>query len=156
MVENRHGTVTWSNVEAVGLLYASQIPEAARTFLAMPLFSWFTSTSSKSSATAASARPKQPRKFAAAEIVPCSEGSCNAARETAGTRFLATRVPMLPLQDCDRSICNCTYRRHADRRNLVRRAADLGAAVSSNTLHQAGDHRSAASRGRRSTDPGRR
>jgi len=50
---------------------------------------------------------------------------CTAAEDAAGTRFLATEAPMLPLPNCDRGEhCECRYRHFADRRRGPRRKAD--------------------------------
>lgn len=79
-------------------------------------------TASKPAATVAA---KPVPRFDAVEVVPAAYGACAAVREIAGQRFLGNRVPKLPLPDCDRSKCECSYRRHKDRRAGQRRAADL-------------------------------
>lgn len=116
----------------------------------MGLFSWFTRAKSTGSAAAGPGRRQPLPDYRAVEVVPCSEGTCNAVRAIAGNRFLTKDVPKLPLRECDRPNCNCTYRRHADRRKGFRRAADLGADISSTTLRQKADRR--RSPGRRATD----
>lgn len=67
---------------------------------------------------------KQPNKFAAAELQPGLE-SCEAARQLAGKRLLATDAPMLPLDGCTER-CRCAYKRYTDRRQEARRTADYG------------------------------
>ena len=43
--------------------------------------------------------------------------SCEAAREFEGIRFLSSEAPMLPLDRCTQSTCQCRYVHHDDRRN---------------------------------------
>lgn len=43
--------------------------------------------------------------------------ACAAAKELAGTRFLATEAPILPLPECDSSGCKCRFVHHPDRRS---------------------------------------
>jgi len=43
--------------------------------------------------------------------------ACAAAKELAGTRFLATEAPNLPLAKCDSSSCKCRFVHHQDRRS---------------------------------------
>jgi len=51
--------------------------------------------------------------------------ACRAAEEAAGTRYLATDAPLLPLRNCDRSEhCECRYRHYPDRRAGPRRKSD--------------------------------
>lgn len=119
----------------------------------MGVFSWLSQAGTKDTAAPRSERAKPVQTYRAAEVVPCSAGSCHAARSVEGKRFLEREVPMLPLRDCDRPDCECTYRRHPDRRAVHRRAADLGGDLSSTTLRQRADRRSHDARGRRATDP---
>jgi hypothetical protein len=42
--------------------------------------------------------------------------SCEAARDAEGTRFLSIDAPMLPLEGCTQSTCQCRYVHHDDRR----------------------------------------
>lgn len=113
----------------------------------MGIFDWLTGGGAKNPPQR---RDPQPRtQFRAAEVIPCSAGSCNAVRAIAGTRFLEQKVPKLPLRECDRPACNCTYRRHPDRRSKVRRAADLDGAVAGRSIGEARDRRDHAAHGRR-------
>ena len=119
----------------------------------MGWFSWFSREESRGSDSSGSASAK-PRKFAAAAIVPGSDACCNAVREIAWKRFLANQVPMIPLRDCGRPSCSCTYRRYPDRRQENRRAAaeNIGTTGSNRMIRQQGDRRSLTSPGRRATD----
>lgn len=94
----------------------------------------------------------KPRSYSAAEVVAPHEGSCHEARSVAGKRFLASEAPRLPMRDCDRPECHCTYRRHPDRRQDVRRASDAGAIVLGSGLRQESDNRDASLPGRRRAD----
>ncbi len=80
---------------------------------------------SKPSQRPATQAPKPPQRFDAVEIVPAAYGACPAVLEIAGKRFLSSRIPKLPLPDCNKAQCDCGYRRHKDRRAGKRRAADL-------------------------------
>lgn len=80
---------------------------------------------SKSSQQPATQAAKPVPRFDAVEVVPAAYGACPAALEIAGKRFLSSRIPKLPLPDCNKAQCNCSYRRHKDRRAGQRRAADL-------------------------------
>jgi hypothetical protein len=42
--------------------------------------------------------------------------ACNAAKALAGTRFLATEAPDLPLPECEMTLCKCRFVHHKDRR----------------------------------------
>lgn len=50
--------------------------------------------------------------------IECASSACAAAQAISGKRFLdIDRVtPVLPLESCDASRCNCRYQRHEDRR----------------------------------------
>lgn len=48
-------------------------------------------------------------------ISPCL-GSCSAASEQQGRRYLAVDAPELPLTGCDVKECNCRYKNYQDRR----------------------------------------
>jgi hypothetical protein len=118
----------------------------------MELFSWFTRPKAKGSRPGSSKRPAQEREYAGAEIVPRKDVCCRAVQSIAGKRFLATEVPLFPLQDCDQPRCDCRYRRYADRRTGVRRAVDLGVGVSGPAMQRSGDRRRASAPGRRAMD----
>ena len=60
------------------------------------------------------------------QVMPGAAGCCSAAESMAGNRFLADEVPRLPLEDCDRASCNCSYKLFDDRRTEPRRASDVG------------------------------
>lgn len=90
---------------------------------------------------------RTPPAFRAVEI-RCRGGSCVAAQNLRGRRFLCTDAPSLPLAECDRqSHCECHYRHHHDRRRGPRRAAEIGVPPSS---RQAADRRALG--GRRAED----
>lgn len=74
----------------------------------------------------ASRRIDPARDFRAVEIVACAR-SCASVQEWHGATFLWRQAPRLPLQDCSaRLACNCSYRKHGDRRQLdERRRAPL-------------------------------
>lgn len=121
----------------------------------MGLFDWLkggTDGKSKPSAAIGPRTGNPARDFSAVEVIPATHGSCNAARSIAGKRFLKNETPMIPLRDCNRDNCDCSYRRHPDRRHKIRRAADLGGAVSSKTLDSKDDRRKPDARGRRASD----
>jgi len=82
-----------------------------------PLFSFkLSSTSTANEAPVAA--------FHAVEI-RCTEGACQAAKDAGGKRYLATEVPLMPLEQCDRrDQCECSYRHFQDRRHGPRRTAD--------------------------------
>lgn len=42
--------------------------------------------------------------------------ACAAANAAEGKRFLSSAAPMLPLEGCGRSTCQCRYVHHEDRR----------------------------------------
>lgn len=51
-----------------------------------------------------------------AEIV-CGKGACSGANALAGTRFLLSDLPRIPLPNCTSPQCRCTYSHYNDRRN---------------------------------------
>lgn len=57
---------------------------------------------------------KYPYRAAAIVIGDCA---CDAVRALAGTRFLVSGVPHVPLPGCTARKCGCTYERYLDRRN---------------------------------------
>ena len=120
----------------------------------MGIFGWFKGGNSKSKGSQSKAAATVPAKpdFRSAEIIPGNAGACLAARELAGKRFLAKKVPMIPLRDCNYPNCHCSYRRHLDRRQLTRRASDLGGEVTSARLRPSDDQRSSSRAGRRRSD----
>ena len=56
----------------------------------------------------------------AVSIVPAAT-CCQSAQDASGRRFLSSeKPPKLPLADCSRETCACSYRHHADRRMAKR------------------------------------
>ena len=45
-----------------------------------------------------------------------SEDACDAAKAMTGRRFLSSAAPRLPLPECDRLECRCTFAHYDDRR----------------------------------------
>ena len=64
--------------------------------------------------------------------------------------MLVNDAPLLPLRDCTNTDCKCRYISLSDRRQEVRRDADLGI---TRGMPMAGSKRG-ASKGRRKTDTG--
>ncbi|MBN7798197.1 hypothetical protein [Parahaliea mediterranea] len=56
-----------------------------------------------------------PFRYRAVSIHPGERG-CAPAQALRGRRFLLDTPPMLPLPECDRERCHCTYAHHPDRR----------------------------------------
>lgn len=52
--------------------------------------------------------------------------ACRAALAVAGKKFLVDEIPPLPLPDCDKKNCFCSYELQEDRRSARRREADAG------------------------------
>lgn len=118
----------------------------------MALFSKLRRVRAKDVSTTGPEHGTPARRHTAVEIVPREDGSCEAARSLAGTRFLSTEAPRFPLQGCDRPKCDCTYRHHPDRRMDIRRAADLGFTVLSKMLLRDANRRDVKAPGRRTAD----
>lgn len=57
-----------------------------------------------------------PKRFYGVTIKPCAN-ACQNAILLQRKRYLASEVPLLPLNGCERSSCQCTYKHHADRRS---------------------------------------
>ena len=73
---------------------------------------------------------------------------CRGAQAIAGTRFLSSKAPPLPLPGCDAVTCRCVYTHFSDRRSGVdRRSPD----VWNPHAEQMSENRR-QNRGRRSTD----
>ena len=64
--------------------------------------------------------------FSAVTIDFGESDACPAVRKILGQRFLCENAPALPLVDCTRESCACTYRHHDDRRAGLRRAEEKG------------------------------
>ena len=119
----------------------------------MALFSMLRRVRANDVSTTGPEHARPARRHTAVEIVPREDGSCEAARSLAGTRFLSAEAPRFPLQGCDQPKCECTYRHHPDRRMDVRRAADLGFTVLSKMIFRDANRRDDLAPGRRATDP---
>jgi len=52
-----------------------------------------------------------------AAVIVIGDCACDAVRVLAGTRFLVSDVPHVPLPGCTVRKCGCTYERYLDRRN---------------------------------------
>ena len=87
-------------------------------------------------------------KYGAVEIEPGLEGGCREVAKRAGTRYLISGAPSLPLNGCYADSCKCHFVRLDDRRQDARRDADLGI-EHRGVLAQ---ERRAERRGRRRTD----
>ena len=62
------------------------------------------------------ANPDQANAYRSAEI-ECQDCACDAAKKLAGTRFLLSDVPLIPVPDCTSPNCKCSYTRYKDRRS---------------------------------------
>jgi len=91
---------------------------------------------------------KVPNKFHAVTIAP-GPRACPQARALQGQRFLSREAPPLPLKNCGSSQCECRYEHYDDRRQLGRRARDLGVSIDGYTEDE---KRGSAKRGRRKSD----
>lgn len=106
------------------------------------LFGKFRSTGKQSrGATDSVASPA--KQYQGVEIVP-GAGSCKAALELRGKRFLARRPPQLPLPDCSTSSCRCTFKKVDDRREDDRRWSDVG--TTGSLMYQAEERRKRSDR----------
>lgn len=117
----------------------------------MNLFSWFSRGKDKDPSPSRTGGAKPASAYSGVEIIS-SNGCCEAVRALAGKRFLSSQVPLFPLRDCDRPQCECSYRRYADRRNGLRRAADHGFSISSTMVQEKGERRQSSVPGRRAKD----
>ena len=70
------------------------------------------------------------RRIAASEYQSVSiqpgPGACQAAQDRAGEIFLVNEAPLFPLSGCEVENCRCSYRQEGDRRQSIRRRADVG------------------------------
>ena len=55
--------------------------------------------------------------------VPKLECACDPARQNAGKAFAVGNAPNLPLRECTRADCTCSYERIAERRKGERRTS---------------------------------
>jgi len=51
-----------------------------------------------------------------AVAIKYTEDSCDAAKQLTGRRFLSSAAPRLPLAECDRLECRCSFAHYKDRR----------------------------------------
>jgi hypothetical protein len=80
-----------------------------------------------------------------------SGSACDAAKEMAGRRFLATAAPQLPLPQCDAATCDCRFTHHKDRRAGQDRRSPFAAGTASGATGRHEQERRQGS-GRRSND----
>ncbi len=87
--------------------------------------------------------------YPAVSIEPKQRACCEAVLEVAGTRYLVSEVPALPLETCDRyGQCRCTYQKWDDRRQEERRLVVAGMA----NQYFSDDEKRDKRRGRRAVD----
>jgi len=48
--------------------------------------------------------------------IRCAAGACAGAQSLEGQRYLGDEAPVLPLEECTSSRCDCRYQHHVDRR----------------------------------------
>lgn len=81
------------------------------------LLVYYQTSKGKHSAKQQSQHPVETfKKFPGVGIKPCPN-SCYSASILQRKRFLPSEAPMLPLNDCDRAVCECTYNHFTDRRS---------------------------------------
>lgn len=56
--------------------------------------------------------------YYAVAITPC-EDACTAVNSLSNSRILAEEAPQVPVPECDRQVCNCTFEHFNDRRQPV-------------------------------------
>jgi hypothetical protein len=93
--------------------------------------------------------PKKAVQRFHAVTIAAGPRACDAARRLQDQRFLSRDAPPLPLKDCSCSNCECRYEHYDDRRQLGRRARDLGVSIDGYTENE---KRGGAKRGRRKSD----
>ncbi len=79
-------------------------------------------------------------------------GTCQAARDIAGKRFLVREAPKLPLAGCDASSCQCKFAHHDDRRIEAYDRRDQRNTLRSELYVAEGQHERRVSHGRRASD----
>lgn len=94
----------------------------ALIILAVGLFTWFLLTGLRWAYLDRGSRPDRGRRspFHAVSIKMNGTG-CASARSISRQRFLANEAPRLPLHECDRADCTCSYVHFDDRRRAERR-----------------------------------
>ncbi len=103
----------------------------------------------RAEAAPAAVAPKKPVQHFHAVTIAAGPRACAAARQLQDQRFLSRDAPPLPLKDCTCSNCECRYEHYDDRRQLGRRARDLGVSIDGYTEDE---KRGGAKRGRRKSD----
>ena len=89
-------------------------------------------------------------RYRGVQVVTNPASCCAAAQAIAGKRYLADKVPRLPLENCDSANCRCSFELYDDRRTDLRRASDIGYDIASEL--RAGDNRRSETAGRRRAD----
>ncbi|HSB96753.1 MAG TPA: hypothetical protein VLC91_09900 [Spongiibacteraceae bacterium] len=122
-------------------------------------------SASNSNAAAAGSLKKSPGKNAPAATasgtdnhslkyravsIHCKEGACEAAKALADKRFLTSAAPSIPLPNCDKTRCQCSYTHHNDRRNDDERRSVHG--LQTELYPQTTGSERRLRRGRRKTD----
>ena len=93
--------------------------------------------------------PKKAVQRFHAVTIAAGPRACAAALMLRDQRFLSRDAPPLPLKDCSCAKCDCRYEHYDDRRQMGRRARDLGVSLDGYTEDE---KRGAAKRGRRKSD----
>ena len=86
--------------------------------------------------------------YAAVSIVYNKSKACPAVMKYGGQRLLTEEAPRLPLPDCTKEVCTCSYHHSFDRRDGPRRADEQGAMKRG---YAGAEHRK-KTRGRRAED----
>lgn len=105
---------------------------------------------SKQEQSSADAERKDDTTYHAVSI-KFPDNACDAAREMAGRRFLATAAPRLPLPECDAATCDCRFAHHKDRRTGGDRRSPFASSSASGATGRHNQERRQGT-GRRSTD----
>lgn len=98
--------------------------------------------------TTTDGKPGDKSRYRGVELHSGPRGCCEAMRALAGKRFLKDEIPGLPLADCDRDDCQCSYELFDDRRTQNRRAASEERGFVNEPI----DNERAANPGRRTDD----
>lgn len=126
----------------MGLVLGLALPAA---FLLLRQRSLTAGLDAGSRAPTGSVAPKQVQarelgRFRAVAIRPGLE-CCKASEALAGKRMLGREAPLLPLPDCDRPQCQCTYVHFSDRRAGEDRRSAFGTFGGFGPGAQPGDER---------------
>jgi hypothetical protein len=103
----------------------------------------------RAEAAPAAVAPKKAVQHFHAVTIAAGPRACAAARLLQGQRFLSRDAPPLPLKGCSCAKCECHYAHYDDRRQMGRRASDLGVSIDGYTEDE---KRGSAKRGRRKSD----